>query len=339
MVLSDLRGSRPYLEAFIELVTDELACTTCPNVEQLTGIGNACHFINFLELMGDIGLVVSGRVTLLVAHLGCNYHLRFQFFLLTTHPEMMSVQQEDIFAASSCVEYLTSRLGVMLPGSNCRSSWNRLKQSAHKYVSSRCTSVSPLQLDDMFVENARQLATELALRVPWDVAEIFVHLFAFQRTAGIVGSGNLPFGDNMTNYLASSEMIGLVCPSDRFLGSIAFSRGLLMKSFDCALTAVEMHDLAQAVIWQTRNFIYHFEPDSLPFSEQLPTDYLLQQADSGARPSTESAMEAISIDVAATSAQTIVCSPEPAESLSSIRETMVKHFFFCAKAYNCSTRV
>jgi hypothetical protein len=245
MVLHDVRRNMPYLEAFRDFATEELARTTCPNVEELKNISS---------------------VPLLVAHLACNYHLRFQHFLLVTHEDLMPVLQEDIHTASECVEYLASRLGVMLPGSDCRSSWNSLKQLASNYQS---MPVFQGELDDRFVKNARELATELAMKLSWPVVDVFVRLFTFQRTAGIVGSGVMPEGDNLTNYLDSSEAIASLCPSDQFLNSVATCRGLMLKSFDCTLTPAEMYKLAQEVIWQTRNFIYHFQPDLLPYSECL----------------------------------------------------------------------
>ncbi|XP_062505433.1 uncharacterized protein LOC134182100 isoform X2 [Corticium candelabrum] len=247
MIMLGCRQSRPYLEVFDQLATEELACTTCPIVDNLLHISS---------------------VPLLVAHLACNYHLRFEHFLLTTHDDLMPVLQEDILAAADCVEYLTAKMGVMLDGSECRLSWNRLKQAAQDCFIRR---LSRDRLDDMFVDHARQLAAELYLTLPDDIAEIFVPLFSFQRTALIVGHGSLPVGDDVMNYLTSSEFVALVCPSDRFLSSIAVSKGLLMKSLDSTLTAVEMHDFAQVIIWQTRNFIYHFEPGMISVTgEPLP---------------------------------------------------------------------
>ena len=264
---------------------------------------------------------------MLIAHLACNYHLRFQHFLLITHEDMMPILQEDILAASDCVEFLASRLGVMLPGSDCRSSWNNLKQSAHKYQS---MPVFRAQLDDMFVENARKLAADLAMRFHWTVVEVFVHVFAFQRIAGIVGSGVIPQGDNLANYLESSEVIASVCPSDQFLSSVATCKGLLLKSFDCTLTPVEIYKLAQELIWQTRNFIYHFQPDSLSYSEYLPTTGHVPELGTGLLSETEShellsgieSQEIADEDALVTAQSVVDCSTVP-ESVSSIQATMV----------------
>ncbi|XP_062518416.1 uncharacterized protein LOC134193591 isoform X2 [Corticium candelabrum] len=246
MIIADHEVSRPCLVVFDELSTEELACTTCPNVDDLLHISS---------------------VPLLVAHLACNYHLRFEHFLLTTRDDLMPVLQEDILAAGQCVEHLTAKMGVMLEGSECRLSWNRLEQAAQERFAGHSLND---QLENMFVEHAKQLLQEIRLKVPTVIAEILSKLFDLHRTASIVGHDKLLVGEDLSNYLDCSDFIGFVCPTDRFSSSIAVSKALLMKSLDSSLTAVEMRNVAQAVIWQTRNFIYHFEPDMIVSADSLP---------------------------------------------------------------------
>ena len=181
--------------------------------------------------------------------------------MLTTAPGMASILEEDVRSSVECIVYLCNRLHIMEPGTVCHSKWETLKTTALQGLFD--PTLRP-RLDKLFVESSRLVAAELVGRVTWPLARVFVYLFATHLTATLVHNGIQLDPNNVIQYLDSADVIATVCPTDKYLASIDKTRQLLMKVLDGNLTADEMAELKTATIWQTRNFIYHFQPDTLP---------------------------------------------------------------------------
>jgi hypothetical protein len=189
LAVLDISNNRPALEAFHELVTEELTRIPPPNITLLEEIDN---------------------VALLVAHLGSHYYLRLQHFVQTTPPGMAYILQEDVRSSVDCIVYLCNKLHINQPGTVCHSKWETLKTTALRGLFD--VTLRP-RLNELFVESSRLLAAELAARVTWPIAQVYVFLFVVQLTATVVLQGNQIYSSSVLRYIESADVIAGVCPT------------------------------------------------------------------------------------------------------------------------------
>jgi hypothetical protein len=242
LVMYDLQSNRPALSAFHDYALSELAQTMCPSVNDLLSIDN---------------------IPLLVAHLGQNFFFRLQRLTLGTPLGMLPIMEEDICAASSCIDFITARLQVMVSGSPLHAQWIKLKKSAVTYATSMGSSMEFCQIGQLFYQVGSLLTTEINVILPSEVATVFVHLSNVVFMTGVAANDQQPVPNTMATYFDSCETLCMVCPTEKFQNSIDTVRACLMKTSDGPLSLTVLDEIAKATIWQTQNFIYHFDPASL----------------------------------------------------------------------------
>ena len=231
---------------------------------------------------------------------------------------MATLLEEDIVASIDCVDHLCGKLNIVQPGSLCYLKWQTLKESVMQIVKVVDTS-SRRQLEELFMETARAIAAELAGRVAWSVAQVYVYTFSVQLIANLSYRSAQPGADNAVRYMEGVDVIAKVCPTDRFVASTDRVRQLLMKSLDGDINGDDMRQLAAAALWQTRNFIYHFQPNTLSTTGKLE-----DLARSCLKPEVDS--EQLSIDPTAVH-MTVPETANSSELSRSVREALVCTLF------------
>ena len=176
---------------------------------------------------------------------------------------MLHIVEEEVNASSSCIDFITARLHVMVPGSPLHAQWNNLKKSAVTYTTSFGTSMEFRQIEQLFGQVGGQLAAEVNAILPSEVAAVFGRLFGVVLVAGVAATDQQPVPYTTAAYLDSCETLCVVCPTEEFQSSIDTVRACLMKTFDGPLSSDDLDEIAKTAIWQTQNFIYHFEPATL----------------------------------------------------------------------------
>ena len=292
----NVANHRVALTAFHEIAKEELRATVCPGIEELTVLGEVsdsqavgsqsldlnlfiysvsidCLFISVC--LFSVICVLADNIPLLVAHLAFNLHFRMSLLTFCTPPKSLDLLEEDIYAGMDCVEYLALRLDIMQPG-DCRSAWYTAKQIVKKYVSSRGRNQQGVlsDLNEVYCDVSRQMDLELSLRVSRELVAVFSYAYSIQQTARVCISGEMLSIENMSSYLDSCDAMHPDCMSERWKDNTDRVRHLLLKSFDEALSRDEILKVAEIAIWQSRNFIYHFQPQVIG-NEQSVGDQIL----------------------------------------------------------------
>jgi hypothetical protein len=174
---------------------------------------------------------------------------------------MAQILEEDVHSSVDCVVYLCNKLHINQPGTACHSKWETLKTTA---LQALFDSTLRTTVDKLIAESTGLLAAELAARVTWPIAQVYVFLFVVQLTATVVLQGDQLHSSSVLRYIESADVIASVCPTEKYLASIEKTRHLLMRILEGSITADELSELATTTVWQTRYFIYHFQPDTLP---------------------------------------------------------------------------
>jgi hypothetical protein len=243
LVMLNVADHRLALQAFHEISAKELQTTVCPGTEQFAGMDS---------------------IPLLVAHLAYNLHFRVSLFVFSTPAHSLDLLEEDICAGLDCVEYLSLRLDTM-QSCDCRSAWYTAKQMIKKYVSSRGRNQESVvtELNSVYVDVSRQIDLELSLRVSQELLAVFTYAYFIQRMARICISKEMLDIEDIAHYLDSCDAMQPDCISERWRDNINRTRQLLLKSFDETLSTDEILKVAEMAVWQSRNFIYHFQHEAI----------------------------------------------------------------------------
>jgi hypothetical protein len=239
---------REQLAAFQQLAEEELASTSCPGIEQLQQIDS---------------------VPLWVAHLSYNYHVRVGLLIMTTSLQNLEVVAEDIHSGLECCEYIFAKLNIMAFDRRCRQHWHETKQAVISYMENQVPSFIE-ELKGHFSEATSQVARELSRSVSQRLVAIFNYIYAVQLTAGICLSGGMLSAQNIARYLDSFDDMPGACMSQRYMESVEKIRAIMLRSFDMALPRVDVLKVGEIAVWQSRNFIYHFQSQFVDGSQPNP---------------------------------------------------------------------
>ncbi|XP_065830528.1 uncharacterized protein [Oscarella lobularis] len=226
-----------------ELLDKDLSSSCSPSVDQL-------------RQMGD-------NVGLLVAHLSYNYHLRLELYALTFSPEMFPVVTEDIYASIDCIEYLFGRLRIVGRSGETRRLWVQIKQLCEKRLSSSKPNTHIRELNELFIDASRRIATELALRVSYPLVNIFLFLHLVRQSVDVFASGNSMTPENMEGYVNSFYGVPPKSFTPRFTTSVEDVGAIFFDMVASPLSRSRRERLMDLLVWQAFHFMEHYRADGV----------------------------------------------------------------------------
>ena len=210
---------------------------------------------------------IADNVPLLIAQLAYNLHFRVFLLTFTASKDSLNLLREDIYAGMDCVEYLALHLDIMQTNGDCRAAWYKAKQTIQKYTLSANQGEHSLyllsELSSIHGEVSQQMDFELTLRVSKEMVGVFSYPYFVQTLAQSGVSGDTLNVDNVFQYLDNWDKMPPNCMSERWVEGVEKIRQLLFKSFDEPLAKEEALKVVEISIWQSRNFIDHFQPSAI----------------------------------------------------------------------------
>ena len=200
---------------------------------------------------------------------------------MTTSVRTLELVIEDVHSGLECCEYLFSKLNIMVSGGSYRQQWHEAKQAIISYMDKRVPSFME-ELKGRLSEVTSQVAMELSRTLSLDLVAVFNYMYAVQLAAGICVGGEMLATGNISRYLDSFDDMPGACMSERYMESVEKIRSIMLRSFDVTLPRVDVLKIGEIAIWQSRNFIYHFQSQVVAGSQPNP---LIQEGLAVGRPS------------------------------------------------------
>lgn len=223
---------------------------------------------------------VADDIPLLVAHLAYNFYVRVALFVYVSSAETLRVLEEDVQAGLECVEFLSTKLGLLQRSDGSDNGWQlwrELRQAVVKCVSAKRPDLVG-DVKSKLDQVSQRFQLGLALHVSHPLVQLFNYVNIVQLTAGVCISGEMLVHDNIRRYMDCYDDMPSNCMSSEYMERVEKIRELMLKSFDASLTRPEVLQVAEIAVWQSRNFIYHFRPEVVT-DPQCPLGGLLGMGD------------------------------------------------------------
>ena len=179
----------------------------------------------------------------------------------------MPLMDEDILVALKCIEYLATRLGVLVDGGNTVAVWDVAKAMVVEFLASRGSSCEVSVLREILKDVASRFTIELSLMVSSHLSHILLFTNSVELTVHVTNGRIMLTKGETRRYLKNFGGMPTGFVSNRFVTSYESMERLMRRSLEYPLTDSEVEEVYKLAVWQSQHFIYHVQPEAV-----VPTD-------------------------------------------------------------------